>query len=153
MEASPEALVAAVSSRINSSSALWQQFGLLADAIEIIGDGASVRYYEELPVQFILESEIARRECFIVTLEFGKIDGDPFQVIRHPDPSAARRSTFLHPIVRRFVGRECVEEVHLLENLFGEWLDPKAHWDVLLKSFRSWMRSRPQVAVAERLGT
>jgi thioredoxin reductase len=147
VEASPEALVEAVSSRINSSSALWQQFGLLADAIEIMDDGGFVRYYEELPAQFILESEIACRECFLVTLEFGKIHGDPFQVARNPDPSAASESTFLHPIVRRFVERECVEEVHLLENLFGEWLDPEAHLNVLLRSFRSWLRTRPQVAL------
>jgi hypothetical protein len=89
---------------------------------------------------------------FLVSLEFGKIHGDPFQIVRHPDPSAARESTFLHPIVRRFVERECVEEVHLLENLFGEWLDPEVHLNVLLRSFRSWLRSRLQVASAWGVG-
>lgn len=128
----PEALVDTLLERINRTSALWQQFGFLGDLITLSEDGAG-RYYEELPVDFIHDSDLGRHPSYLVlTLEFGKVVGDPFNIERHPDPAKAERSTFLHPVIRHYRGGEQVSELHLLENLLGEWWDPELHAKPLL---------------------
>jgi thioredoxin reductase len=129
--AGPEALVDAIIRRVNKTSALWQQFGFLCDAIVV--DEGEARYYTELPVAYVHESELGRNDhYYTVTLEFGKITGDPFNVVRHPDPGQAERSTFLHPVVRRFSRAQLISEHHLLEDLYGEWLKPEVHIQPLL---------------------
>lgn len=126
--ATPEGLVDAILKRINRTSALWQLFGFMSDVIVIPEDGGDARYYHELPVAYVQESDFSRHGAyFVITLEFGKVVGDPFNILRHPDPHKAERSTFLHPVVRHYHGREKLAELHLLENLLGEWWDPELH--------------------------
>lgn len=128
VEQTPEKLVDAMLARINSTSALWQLFGFMGDVIVLSDEGGCAQYLRELPVDYVLESNLSRNPAyFVVTLEFGKIVGDPFNILRHPDPTKADRSTFLHPVVRYYHGREKIAELHLLENLFGEWWDPELH--------------------------
>lgn len=128
IDAGPRGLCEALLQRINRSSALWQQFGFLGDLISISDDGSEARYYEEMPVDWIHDSELGRHaDYFILTLEFGEVVGDPFNIQRQPDPDKAERSTFLHPVIRHYRGRDKVSELHLLENLFGEWWDPELH--------------------------
>lgn len=128
----PTALADAALARLNRSSALWQQFGFLGDVMRLEDDGGAT-YFEELPVAWVPGSPLfAGREHFVVTLEFGSIQGDPFNVPRHPDPAQAERSTFLHPVVRHWADGEKVGEVHLLENLYGEWKDDAVHRRPLL---------------------
>lgn len=131
----PAALADAALARLNRSSALWQQFGFLGDVMRLDGDGGA-SYFEELPVAWVPGAELfAGHEHFVVTLEFGTIQGDPFNVSRIPDPALAERSTFLHPVVRHWVDGQRVGELHLLENLYGEWKDDQAHRQPLLAFF------------------
>ena len=51
----PEALAGAVIARINTTSALWQQFGFLADLIEMPNDDGMRADDEELPMQYVVE--------------------------------------------------------------------------------------------------
>jgi thioredoxin reductase len=128
---SVDALVAAILERINRTSALWQLFGFMGDVL-ILDEDHGARYYHELPVDYVQDSDFSHhRSYFVVTLEFGKIVGDPFNILRNPDPGHAERSTFLHPVVRHYHGKEKIAEVHLLENLLGEWHDPQLHIEPL----------------------
>jgi thioredoxin reductase len=112
--------------RLNSSSALWQQFGFLFDVVEV--DGEDARYMEELPADYFLESkEWRERRLYTIGLEFGHIEDDPFNVPRFPRADKADKSTFLHPVIRYYEGGEMRNELHLLENLYGEWRDPELH--------------------------
>ena len=128
IEPTPEGLVEATLARINRSSALWQQFGFLHDVI-VVGEGWDhALYYEEMPLAYVQEGEIGRRShYYTIALEFGKVEGDPFNIERSPEASKAERSVFLHPVIRRWSGRQMVSELHLLEDLFGEWKKPEAH--------------------------
>ncbi len=122
IETNPKSIVSAIINRINTSSALWQQFGFFCDAITI-DDSNCTRYYEELPVDYLHDGKLGQHEnYYTVTLEFGKIDNDPFNIPRYPDPNKANLSTFLHPVVRRYSCGEIISELHLLEDLDGEWL-------------------------------
>ena len=138
IEATPESLVDAVIKRVNKTSALWQQFGFLCDLIVISREKSEARYYEELPVAYVHDSKLGQNEhYYLVTLEFGHIAGDPFNIVRHPNPSQAERSTFLHPVIRYFARSQLLSEQHLLEDLYGEWKKPDVHVDALRQYFES----------------
>jgi thioredoxin reductase len=126
--ADPAGLADAVLARINRASVLWQQFGFLGDLVVVGDDGRSARYYEELPVAFMHDSDFGRNaDYYVLTLEFGKIEGDPFSIKREPVPEKADRSIFLHPVIRHFSGDRLLSEHHVLENLYGEWKDEHLH--------------------------
>lgn len=146
VEQTPEGLVEAMLARINRTSALWQLFGFMGDVIVLSEEGDRARYLRELPVDYVLESDVSRNPAyFVVTLEFGKAVGDPFNILRAPDPSKADRSTFLHPVVRHYRGREKTAELHLLENLFGEWWDPELHVKPLTDFMTTRLRDAARV--------
>lgn len=136
IDATPDILTNTVIERINKSSALWQQFGFLCDLLVISPDGTQAYYYEELPVSYIPQSGLSQSgHHYRITLEFGHITGDPFNITRQPDPNRAGESTFLHPIIRRFANNTQVSEIHLLEDLAGEWMKPDMHIKPLLEYF------------------
>ena len=146
IEATPDGLLDAVIERVNGSSALWQQFGFLCDLITVPEDGPAT-YYEDMPVDYVNDTEYGRGgHYYTVTLEFGKITGDPFNIERHPTPGAARQSTFLHPVVRRFDAGRLVGEHHVLEDLYGEWRKPKEHIEPLREFLARMMRHSEQGA-------
>ncbi|MCA1221052.1 NAD(P)-binding domain-containing protein [Streptomyces sp. 8L] len=133
LQATAGAVSEAVIERVNRSSALWQQFGFLGDAVLIGTDGA-VRYCEEVPVRH-LHSAVAAGTTFedvaayfTVTLEYGA-DHDvinPFDVsVRRPgqEDTTGLDGRYLHPVVRHFVtgSTEPAGEHHLTENLENEW--------------------------------
>ena len=128
ISATPEALVGEVIKRVNSSSALWQQFGFLCDLIVVSDHGAQARYYEELPIGYVGDSEFGRhKQYYTVTLEYGPEHAfsDPFNVMRieRHDVENANQSNFLHPIVRRFSGPELISEHHVIEDFAAQWLE------------------------------
>jgi len=128
IEPTPEGLVEATLERLNRTSALWQQSGFLHDVIVVDEDWNHALYYEELPLAHIHASEIGKcSHYYTITLEFGKLEGDPFAVIRRPEPVRAEESVSLHPVIRRWCGHQLISERHLLENLLGEWTKADDH--------------------------
>jgi thioredoxin reductase len=128
----PDSILDAIIARINRSSALWQDFGFLCDLV-VVRDGKAT-YYEELPKKYILQSRHSTQDhYYIVSLEFGKILGDPFNIDRKPVPDQAATSTFLHPVVRRYQGSKLMGELHLLEDLYTDWTHQEKHIKPLRK--------------------
>ncbi|MBV9773659.1 MAG: NAD(P)-binding domain-containing protein [Gemmatimonadetes bacterium] len=147
IEATVEGLTEAVVARVNRSSALWQQFGFLGDALVVAEDGTA-EHFEELPVDYIHDGEIGRSaHYYVVTLEFGKIVGDPFAVERNPDPDYASRSTFLHPVVRRYRGITLLSEVHMIEDLYADWTKEEMHLVPLRAFFEASMAAEESALV------
>jgi hypothetical protein len=119
-----------VIARVNRTSALWQLFGFLCDLIVVGPDGAA-RYYEELPVDFVHESDFGAADVyFTVTLEYGPDHDrfDPFDVsvgrISQSDAEHSDKGRYLHPVVRRYRRGAFVSEHHVTENLENEWTAP-----------------------------
>lgn len=126
LSATPAACMRAVIERVNRSSALWQQFGFLADVITV--DGAQAHYYQELPMDYVHEHGIGgRHDYFTVTLEYGPNHDqvDPFDIdvgrIAQSDAGNADLSAYLHPVVRRFQRGRLLAEHHVTENLENDW--------------------------------
>ncbi|MCP5052966.1 MAG: NAD(P)-binding domain-containing protein [bacterium] len=139
MDSTPKELTDAVIKRVNRTSALWQQFGFLADVIVVNGNKAS--YYEEMPVDYVHDSQLGQSEhYYMITLEYGPNHraNDPFHVVRidRNDTDNADQSNFLHPVIRHFSGDKMVKEHHIIEDLETSWLED-VHINPLLKFFRN----------------
>ncbi|MFY1635025.1 NAD(P)-binding domain-containing protein [Solwaraspora sp. WMMB335] len=127
LDATPEAITDALIARINRSSALWQQFGVLADVVTIGADGFAY-YHEEVPLAYLTDGGLgASLPAFAATLEYGADHDavDPFDVsvprVAENDASAAHDATYLHPVVRFHLGGQVRSAHHLAENLENEW--------------------------------
>ncbi|MEW7278392.1 NAD(P)-binding domain-containing protein [Aquimarina sp. 2201CG1-2-11] len=147
----PEHLMQMVIQRVNITSALWQQFGFLADLITICDEDQEARYYKEVPVDYISSSDLVKKcdSFFVLTLEYGPNHDqmDPFDVdvvrIKQSATKNTNDSHYLHPVVRYYKNKEFVKEHHIVENLENEWFH-KVHKEPL-KEFFSEMIGVEQV--------
>ncbi|MEU8661035.1 NAD(P)-binding domain-containing protein [Actinoplanes philippinensis] len=136
LDGTPEAVTDAVIARVNRTSALWQQFGFLADVVTVGQDGA--RYHDEVPVDWFVRHGLATadhdyRDAFVVTLEYGPDHDkvDPFDIsvarIAQDTPGQAHDAAYLHPVVRHYRDGVLAATHHLAENLENQWDRPEAH--------------------------
>ncbi len=137
----PESLTEAAIARVNLSSGLWQQTGFLCDLIVVPKDGKAARYYEDMPTDYIHDSDLGQHDhYYTVTLEFGldiiSASPDPFAVerIHKDDFERADLSSGIHPIVRYFCGNILIAEHHVIEDVASEWRED-VHIIPLLKFF------------------
>ncbi|OPF80237.1 pyridine nucleotide-disulfide oxidoreductase [Streptomyces antioxidans] len=149
LAAEPSALADAVVARVNRSSALWQQFGVIGDLLVTEGGGQS-RYHEEVPVAYAHESPLtAGADYFLVTLEYGpdhdKVDPFDITVRRAAQNSVGEAfdAAYLHPVIRHFRGGELLGTHHMAENLENEWNHPKVHHAPLVEFFAHELDAQP----------
>ncbi|MBF9133207.1 NAD(P)-binding domain-containing protein [Plantactinospora sp. S1510] len=136
LDATPESMTDAVITRINRTSALWQQFGFLADVVTVAGPDA--RYHEEVPVDYFVQSGLRTADhdhehAFVVTLEYGpdhdQVDPFDITVVRVAQDTVGRAhdAAYLHPVVRYHRSGRVVATHHLAENLENRWDRPEVH--------------------------
>lgn len=130
--ATPDGIADAIIARVNRSSALWQQFGVLADVVTV--DDEVALYHEEVPRPYALGEEFGRpRHAFAVTLEYGEGHDtvDPFDISvarpRENDAAHAHDASYLHPVVRYYRDGVHTGTHHLAENLDNHWNFPAVH--------------------------
>ena len=142
--ATPEALADATIERVNRSSALWQQFGVMADVILLpTGGDDEAQYVEEVPVAYALDGGLADPDAVFVavTLEYGpdhdKVDRFDVTVRRtaQDDPETAHDAAYLHPVIRVYRDRKVLAEHHLAENLENHWDGEASHRAPLVAFF------------------
>ncbi|HEX4790637.1 MAG TPA: NAD(P)-binding domain-containing protein, partial [Actinospica sp.] len=140
LPAKAEALAEAIIARVNRTSALWQQFGVLADVV-LLADGADAQYLEEVPLPYALDGRLAEPATgpaadgllVAVTLEYGpdhdKVDPFDISVRRTAQDNAeqAHDAAYLHPVIRVFRDSALLAEHHLAENLENQWDGPASH--------------------------
>jgi thioredoxin reductase len=147
----PEAVAAAVVERVNRTSALWQQFGVLADLVAVGPDGPA-RYYEEVPVGFVHDEAFGDTgstggaggaggagvagvagDAIAVTLEYGPDHDkvDPFDItvsrVAQDQPGVAHDAAYLHPVLRHYRDGVLRGTHHMAENLENAWDRPDVH--------------------------
>ena len=132
-------ITSAVLARVNRTSALYQQFGVLGDVV-IRPAGQAASYLEEVPVDFVRDGGLGEladgADVLVVTLEYGPDHDkvDPFDVsvarVAQDDAERAFDAAYLHPVIRLYRGTELVATHHVAENLENEW-DKPAHRDPL----------------------
>ena len=149
----PRALMEAVIERVNRTSALWQQFGILSDLI-VIPDHQDAHYYEELPTDYVREGHFgSAARYFTITLEYGPDHDqvDPFDIsigrVAQDDSERSHQARYLHPVVRFYRRNQFIAEHHVAENLENEWTGP-AHREPLAAFFSSALAEPPAAGVA-----
>jgi isopentenyl diphosphate isomerase/L-lactate dehydrogenase-like FMN-dependent dehydrogenase/thioredoxin reductase len=133
LPADPAALADAALARLNRTSALWQQFHFMSDVV--ISDDpadATARYYEEVPVDYVLSSDLGKaRDCFTFTLEYGEghDELDPFDIAegRAWEDAHKHDDRYLHPVVRHYRDGVLFDALRLKENLDNDWTDETEH--------------------------
>ncbi|WAP59793.1 NAD(P)-binding domain-containing protein [Streptomyces sp. S465] len=148
----PTALADAVVARVNRSSALWQQFGVIGDLLVTPAGGES-RYHEEVPVAYAHGAPLTQGAgYFLVTLEYGpdhdKVDPFDISVRRSAQNSVeqALDASYLHPVIRHFRDGELLGTHHMAENLENEWDHPKVHYAPLVEFFARELDRQPSGA-------
>ncbi|WP_406151026.1 NAD(P)-binding domain-containing protein [Streptomyces sp. NBC_01012] len=131
-----ERAVDAVITRVNRSSALWQQFAVLGDLLLLDPDG-TLRYAEEVPVDHVPDAvragDFGDVDAYgVITLEYGADHDsvDPFDVTagrKTQRDVAGLDGRYLHPVVRWYRDGAFVAEHHITENLENEWDDEEVH--------------------------
>ena len=136
--ATPDGIADAIVARVNRSSALWQQFGVLADVVTV--DGEVALYHEEVPLAYAIDGGFGRpRHAFATTLEYGPGHDsvDPFDVSvprpRENDATQAQDASYLHPVVRYYRDGAPAGTHHLAENLENQWNFPAVHQQPLAR--------------------
>ncbi|MDW5325743.1 FAD-dependent oxidoreductase [Plantactinospora sp. KLBMP9567] len=136
VDATADAAADAIIERVNRSSALWQQFGVLADVLTVAGTDA--RYHEEVPVDYLVDAGLDTADhpvehAFVVTLEYGPQHDqvDPFDIsvgrIAQDVAGQAHDAAYLHPVVRHHHRGRVAAVHHLAENLENRWNRPDVH--------------------------
>lgn len=136
VDATADAITDAIIARINRTSALWQQFAVLADVVTVAGDDA--RYHDEVPVDYLARVGLSTQDhavtdAFAVTLEYGPDHDkvDPFDItvnrVAQDVVGQAHDAAYLHPVVRHHRGGRVVATHHLAENLDNQWDKPDVH--------------------------
>jgi thioredoxin reductase len=132
LEPAADAISDAVTARVNRSSALWQQFGVLGDVVTV--DGSTALYQEEVPLAFVADGGLGEaRHRFVTTLEYGADHdmGDPFDIsvprVAENDATNAQDASYLHPVVRYYRDGVLTTVHHMAENLENEWDLPSVH--------------------------
>ncbi|GAA3246647.1 NAD(P)-binding domain-containing protein [Nonomuraea helvata] len=132
VEPDPDAISDAIIARVNRSSALWQQFGVLGDVVTV--DGGTALYQEEVPVAYTADGGLGpARHRFVITLEYGKDHDavDPFDIsvprVVENDAANAHDASYLHPVVRHYRDGTAAGVHHLAENLDNQWNLPTVH--------------------------
>jgi len=139
LSADPRELMNAVLDRVNRSSALFQQFGFLGDLLVVDDAAGTARYYEEVPVDYVADSEFSDADSyFVITLDYGPDHDkyDPFdstvrQRISQEETERADEGHYLHPVVRHYRRGELTGTHHVTENLENEWIKPAVHREPL----------------------
>jgi thioredoxin reductase len=151
----PHTLMEAVIARVNRTSALWQQFSFLCDLVVLDREGGA-RYYEELPVDYVRDSDFGVAETyFTITLEYGPDHDkfDPFDItvkrVAQDDAEHSFDARYLHAVVRQYSQRKLVDEHHIAENLENQWNGP-AHREPLTEFFASAI-ARREVTAAQHM--
>ena len=136
LDGTPVSMTDAIIARINRTSALWQQFGFLADVVTVAG--ADARYHDEVPVAYFEQTGLYTADhdyehAFVVTLEYGPEHDqvDPFDItvsrVAQDMVGQAHDAAYLHPVVRYHRAGRVVATHHLAENLENRWNRPGVH--------------------------
>jgi isopentenyl diphosphate isomerase/L-lactate dehydrogenase-like FMN-dependent dehydrogenase/thioredoxin reductase len=132
----PKVLMDAILTRLNRTSALWQQFHFMSDVVVVDRDEGTARYFEEVPVDHVLEGDFAGdADAFVCTLEYGPghDEIDPFDIAvgREWEDAHKHDDRYLHPVIRHYRGGILYADLRLAENLDNDWTYETEHREPL----------------------
>ena len=129
-----ETLVLAILTRVSTTSALFQMFGVLGDAL-VFGP-SMVDWFPEMPMSYVLEQPefTEQKDILTITLEFGfdryPKDADALAFIHPNDRGDGRCVAFIHPVLRHYAQGKMMEELHLQSGVFVRYDRPNEEFAI-----------------------
>ena len=130
-----EAFVQAILTRISTTSALFQMFGVLGDAV-VIKPGEA-QWFSELPMAHVLrQPEFTKhQDLMTVTLELGfdkfPKGTDSLSFIHPNDPAGEGHCVaFIHPVFRHYSDGVLINELHLQSGVFVRYDQPNEEFSI-----------------------
>lgn len=122
LPARPDAVLDRIMGRLACGAGIFLQPGVLQDVVVIDESAGKARYYEDMRADYIPASFVAEAaHYYTVSLEYGQFAGDPFSIERDPDPLKGNEAPYLHPVIRRYCGRQLQAAHHIQDDLENEW--------------------------------
>ena len=120
--------------------------GQLADIFYYDSSKKTIEYIESVSPWILHENQFpvsATTYVCVLTLEYGKKQVDKLSKLgrKLSRPGYEVRATRLHPVVRIYKdvsqdGKQLLEEIHLDENLYGEFTDKEIYTNRLVRILR-----------------
>lgn len=135
IELDPKPLAAKLIARANSCSALWQQVGFMCDVVTFPkGGGGSALWHYELTTPYV-EDVIGAdpdAEYYVCMFTYGPSPvKEGYTAFDHPHVYPNRDAkcmgdltTEIHPVLRRYRGRELQMEYHVRTDVLTDWQSP-----------------------------
>src|SRR5262245_34202809 len=109
-----EDVVAYIEKRVCRTSSLWTQFGSLSDIVCYDTENKRFVVYQDLPVSYHIDFLVEKYPFrSVLTFEWGKFEGDVFNIDRHPSSEMSYTNVFLHPVIKTYAGEELVSTHHI----------------------------------------
>ncbi|MCF6439141.1 NAD(P)-binding domain-containing protein [Pseudoalteromonas luteoviolacea] len=106
----------AISEQIRRATTIWFLFGNVYDVYALDAQN-NFQFYESIP-KLVFEQDELFKNFSGYTLEFSyKLPKDESE-----KPKFSTHG-FLHPIIMKYQGGECIDEIHMLEDIYSEWED------------------------------
>ena len=122
--------------RIQNSSGLYQMQDYLVDLVvvedytnEFNNDGIVLRYYEEIPEEWIMSKEndfnCRTNSCMTIKFAYGQREMWDYELLWKTERYRQDPGLFLHPVISGYYKGEKVVEEHAKEDFEGEWTHPR----------------------------
>ena len=130
-----------IMSRINTSSNIYQMFGILCDYIIYNKKLKSVIYYENINKNYMINQANKDLIYFHITLDYN-VDNKVTKIsdlsLKHSSLGSESKAHLLHPIIEVFDSDRIIEIIHLDEEIVANFTDKHMYQDRLIRLFKSY---------------
>jgi pyruvate/2-oxoglutarate dehydrogenase complex dihydrolipoamide dehydrogenase (E3) component len=128
--------------RINTSSELYQMFGLLGDIFYLDINEKKIIYFEGVPINS--HKPIIKTDTlfFVLTLEYGKKITEISEIGKKvSNIGTESHSTLIHPVIKIYNSYplELIDVVHFDEDLFAEYVDRSKYYEKLFRTLKVYL--------------
>ena len=127
--------------RINTSSAIYQLYGVMGDIFYYNVKEKQLIYYGDVLVNMRNYTFTDDIICFILTLEYGerKIENIKELGRRISSVGFENKATLLHPVLKVYNNKTMVDLVHFDEDLYANFTNPDMYYDKFYRTFKSYI--------------
>jgi hypothetical protein len=129
--------------RINTSSDLYQMFGVVSDIIYYNVKNKKITYFHNIPFNAHIPIQDNNHLFFVITLEYGdnKVT-DIFKIGRKVSSIGTEsNSTLIHPVIKIYNSYPyyLIDIIHFDEDLFAEFNDKNKYYNKLFRIIKSYL--------------
>jgi hypothetical protein len=135
-------IVRIITDRINTSSELYQMFGIIVDIFYYDIENKRITYVKNTK-KSLISNKIVSQIYFMLSLEYGtnKINQIDKLGLKYSNIGSEVLSTLLHPVISIYNSSDdsLIDKVHLDEDLLAEFTKHNLYHDRIFRLFKSYL--------------